>query len=158
MKNRHQLDFQYCRVIRTGNVSVANSTLTTVVFNSAANDPYGLLNTGTGEVTIKSPGYYAVNYSIWWDGETTPVSTGYRFSIAEVDSGAGYALFSSASVIRPNNASMSDTVHSVTGTFGVFEQGDKLRVRVQQASGETIVLRGGIHTRLSICQLPGKVQ
>lgn len=138
-------------------MSIPSATTTTVILNVGANDPYSLLNTVTGEITIKAPGYYAVNAGTWWDGEATPVTSSYRFVNVDVDEGGGYAIMSAGSTVRANN-NVGHTVNSVSGVFGPFQTGYKLRMRAAQSSGELLVLKGGLgYTRLSICQLPGKV-
>jgi len=132
----------YVYAYRNGDVTIANNTVTTLVFNVEYADTLGEFATGTGIFTAKDDGKYVISTHVLWKNinsnvvyETKITQTG----VGGTPSDYHYSAFTGAWFSE-----------RVTATLDL-SAGDTARVQVFQTSGGNEVVRGSaLYTYITI--------
>lgn len=114
-----------CRVYNSGALSVNNTTLTALTFNSERHDPDAMHSTSsnTSRITIPEDGLYVVGAGVQWDSN----STGYRY-IGIFLNGGATQLVGHRQPAHSFNEMVVETVYK-------FVAGDYIEVKAEQSSG-----------------------
>ena len=121
----------YARVYNSGNISVPDSSVTTLTFDSERwdTDNFHDLTTNPERLTIPEAGFYTVSANVWWSANTSDRRHLHLYLNGTTQIGSD---------TRTTGAGSNFYQHITTQYY--FEAGDYIEVKVYQKSGSTLTI------------------
>ena len=134
----------------SGDVSVSSATNTDVVWNSKLEDPYDIMNTSTGEITIPETGLWKVDAIILWNTSGS-TSTGSMEADLFVN---GSAQLPGGSITMGNH-NVAVYLQNTLSRTRSYNAGDVLKVvAYQSGNGASINIQGsGVKSSIHISRV-----